>query len=708
MDGFLYGAVIKVEREHSMEQVFGMMDKMKAIGMNTVVIWPAVYWWEDKSLPNYPYHTGHEILKYAEQIDMKIIMELAGQLTSLEYAPDFLMKNEYFAINNSGDKLVGKNFYGYLNFNHPEVKQLISKQFEEVAIQYKEYLSLYAYDIWNETQFTSFDEYTLQQFRDWLKNKYTMIDNLNDAWDRVYYDWSQIQFTLWFWASVMPMVDYNEFHKDNVGSILRWMKRAVKTVDDAHVIIADNIHSMIIMDMFYDRPQDDWNVARNVDLYGISFYPKFAARGMDAFVRHQTLTGAYSASVNGRFIISEMQTHHTTIFNAKGHVYPYELKQWNWESIAHGAKGIIYWKWNPFMKGVQTFGRGLTDLKGNYTSRGEEAASLYDIIARNKVDFTKYSPESPTVTILYDRLNHDFTKAYTLPFEAIMEFKSRIYTDSITGLYKCLWDINIPTKFITPEDVINQTDSLTNSKVLFVTNQLNMSIELAEALKEYVEKGGTLICDGKFGEVNDSGIMYNEVPGAGLAQAGGFELLDMEPDNIEMTIHDSISQTEWNLMGHHDRRIIKICNDNVEKIAEYSDKQPAIIRSKYGKGEFVYISTFIWCGYLLNGNDGVKKLLGALVEKCSPRTYQISDNALKICSLEGSGASILFIFNYYSDKKNATIKHQHITNGMYQVTDLYGGNTYLLDLSKENSAIPVEVEGNGITIYKINKLEVNQ
>ena len=80
---FPYGAVLKIQREYTLKDIHNHMDKMKNIGMNFIVVWPAVYWWEDRNLPNYPYNTGHEILKYADKIGMKVIMELAGQITSL-------------------------------------------------------------------------------------------------------------------------------------------------------------------------------------------------------------------------------------------------------------------------------------------------------------------------------------------------------------------------------------------------------------------------------------------------------------------------------------------------------------------------------------------------------------------------------------------------------------------------------------------------
>jgi beta-galactosidase GanA len=184
------------------------MDSIKALGMNIIVVWPGVFWWEDGIHPDYPFHTGKEILNYAEKIGLEIVMELAGQITSLEYAPDFVMKQEYLAVNENGTLRNHVRNYDYINYFHPEVKNLIKKNFQDTAAAYKGFPALYGYDIWNETMWKSYDGFTIQVFRNWLEKKYGTIAALNDSWDRVYHDWSQIEYTSWIWASTMPMVDF--------------------------------------------------------------------------------------------------------------------------------------------------------------------------------------------------------------------------------------------------------------------------------------------------------------------------------------------------------------------------------------------------------------------------------------------------------------------------------------------------------------------
>ena len=246
------------------------------------------------------------------------------------------------------------------------------------------------------------------------------------------------------WASVMPRVDFHQFQKENVSIILKEWGDIVRKVDPKHVIIADNIHSSVVMDCFYTRPQDDWNVSENVDRFGVSFYPKNSRTDvMKNHKRWEVFDGTGAAAKNKGFWISEMQTHNRHMFDPGAGVHPYELRMWNWEGISHGASAIIYWMWEPFIKGVQTSARGLVDVNGNDTPRSDEAKDIGRIIAENEMEFLQYKPESPNVAILYDKLSQDFYKVYTLMYKAAVS--ESMYTDSIEGLYKCLWEQNIPT-----------------------------------------------------------------------------------------------------------------------------------------------------------------------------------------------------------------------------------------------------------------------
>ena len=92
---FLYGAVMKLTRQDTLEDIERNLVQMKNSGLDTAVVWPAVYWWEEKK-EGYPFNTGRAVLEIAGRVGIRVIMELAGQLPMMEYIPDFQMKDEYY------------------------------------------------------------------------------------------------------------------------------------------------------------------------------------------------------------------------------------------------------------------------------------------------------------------------------------------------------------------------------------------------------------------------------------------------------------------------------------------------------------------------------------------------------------------------------------------------------------------------------------
>lgn len=700
MENYRYGSVMRLQRDHTREKIFSALDKMKDIGMNTVVIWPAVYWWEDKSLPNYPFDTGHAILQYAEKIGIKIVMELAGQLPCLEYLPDFKMKEEYIPIGEDGEKNYADTLYGYYNYNHPEVKEMIEQQYHDIAENYKGYSSLFGYDIWNETDFTSYDIHTLRLFRTWLREKYDTIEKLNESWERSYSDWSQVDIARWLWLSVMPKVDWEEFRKDNIGIILSYMREAIRSADQVRPVISDNIFSMTSLSMTYKRAQDDWTVASNVDILGMDLYPLHKGTEFPEHLRWQTFNTISSATATGAFWVSELQTHHTAIFDPGGYVSPHHLRLWCWEAISQGAKGMIYWKWEPFNKGLQTFGRGLTNFKGENTQRALEVGKTASIIAQHEEEFVSYMPEKPNVAILFDRLSYDFVQTLQKGFSVTGIGGTEFYTDSITALYKCLWEQNIPVKFITDLDITqNRADSYS---AIFISNHVTISSELSVALGRYMEQGGTVIADGKFAEIGETGIVYEQIPGGELHADVGFEILDMRPDDLGMTFREPVSAEELRIDGYFEKREL-ITGNGTDIWAEYSDGSPAVICAKVGKGELVYASTQLWLAYANNGqaSTGVTDFVSFLDQRYALRTFAMSNDALKVAILRGTDGLLVFAFNYTTGDLSAEITWQVEQDGEYRISELYSQESVTGTAKDGSLAARLSVTPKNVAIYHV-------
>ncbi len=617
---FVYGTVIKLTREDTLEDIERNLRKMKEAGLDTAVVWPSSFWWEEKK-EGYPFNTGKELLKIAERVGIDIVMELAGQLPMMEYIPDYLMKDEYYCVDQDGHKRITHTSFGWLNYFHPEVEALICDHFKKTAEAYKDFPALVAYDVFNETAYNSYDKYTMEQFRIWLKKKYGTIERLNDVWEHSYTDFSQVGYAPWMWMSVMPAADLGAFRRESIGIFLKGWCDAIRSVDSAHPLIADNIGSMITNGAgWYERPQDDFVLKKAVDIIGMSFYPKQVGGTQSPQKRWQALDSFYAASEREGFYISELQTHIQAMFNPTTAVRPYELKQWSYEALAAGAKGLIYWMWRPFTKGLQTTGRGLVDYKERSTPRLEFARELSDVIASTG----KLTPAKSRVGILFDAICEDLQVFYTKCYSV----DQNMYLNSLCGAYGAFLDAGVRADVVT-------ADEIGNYDVLILSNHIVIGERMAKILGDYVKNGGIVICDGKIGNVDEYASLNDILPGGKFNRFMGFEYIDS--DYVDMRF--SIDGKEYK--GYYGKEIVSVTDG--ETLAYFEDGSPAIVSKSTGKGRVVTVNTYFWNSY---GKESTPvEIAGILADKLELRDVRVT--APLRARLATNGEKLYaFVFNY--------------------------------------------------------------
>ena len=626
-----HGAVFKVTREDTWESIEANFALMRECGLNTVVIWPAAFWWEEKK-EGYPYNTGREILKIAERLGIEVIMELAGQLTVMEYIPDFLMKPEYYPTDLDGRRNGSQQAFGFLNYFHPEVKALIREHYRNTALAYKDYPALIGYDVFNETMFRSHDEYSMEDFRLWLREKYGTVEELNKAWERTYSDFSEVDHQTWKWMSVMPEADYAMWRRAAITRFLKPWCDAILEVDCKHMIIADNIHSQSSPLGAYARPQGDWALAEALDTIGMSFYPKQITGTQEPALRWEIFDGFASAARREGFYISEMQTHIQALFNQETCVLPEELYTWCLEAYAAGAKGLIYWMWRPFNKGLQTLGRGLVNYRGLPTERFAVARSLGEIFER----YGALRPLRSKIGVLYHELSDDITRCFTMAYQV----PENVYNLSVFGAYKAIFELNARADIITLSE-------LDNYSAVVLANTAALGREDCRRLIDFVRRGGILITDGKLAAVDELGKTYDLIPGGGLDGLVGE--VYFETDNRD----SSFEFFGKKIQGFGGRDIPESVSGEV--LASFSDGVAAVVKNSFGLGTSYAVNTQLLLGLERGKTDGAKEILSYVIRRHGLADFECpSDIKLRIS--ENDEKYIVFAFNYSDAQVEGEIK----------------------------------------------------
>jgi len=628
---FLYGTVIKLTREDTPETIERNFAQMKDAGLDTVVVWPSAFWWEEKK-PGYPFNTGKVVLEIAQRVGLGIIMELAGQLPMMEYIPDFQMKDEYYAVDEKGDKKLKAASFGYLNYFHPEVNALICEHYKKTALAYRDCAALIGYDVFNETMFFSYDAYTMAQFCGWLQKKYQTIERLNAVWERTYTDFSQVSYAPWMWMSIMPAADLGAFRKEATAIYLKNWCDAIREVDGKHPLIADNIGSMITNGTgVYERPQDDYVLKETVDEIGMSFYPKLVTGCTPPHTRWNTFDAFYAASKREGFYISEMQTHIQALFNPTTCVRRYELKQWCNEALAAGAKGLIYWMWRPFTKGLQTAGRGLVDYQNKSTPRLAFAKDFAELVTQTGA----LKPIKSKVGILFDGRCHDFQICYTKYYKV----DQNIYLNSLCGAYEAMWHAGVRCDIVKLEEIQDY-------QLLILSNHIVIGEKTAKVLIDYVKRGGVILCDGKIGIVDELSMLSAQLPGGAFHAAMGCAFIDSDYEGLDFVCKGNAYN------GFYGRDLVELTDG--EDIGSFADGMPAVVEKRLGKGRVITVNTYLW--YSQNQKSGNAEAFAAmLAEAFALRDITVSD-PLCVRVSENEDAYFAFVFNYTDVSVRGEIK----------------------------------------------------
>ena len=519
MGGFdkpILGAVYLIEQAFAESTWREDLTNIHNAGLRLVVLWPPISRWDSEDGVSIAFNSVDKVMNICAELGLKVILELEGQNPAFQFMPDYLFKDEYFSIDDTGKH--------WVNYLHPEVDKIICGYCREVAAHFKNHPALLGYDLFNEVNFRSTDHHTVSRFQKWLKKKYGEISDLNRIWGRFYRSFNQItvknfDYAYSNWSSLRPKLDFQDFRSDTINYLLKRWGKAVRSADKAHPLIADNSWSMTFFENL-SLGNDDWKVAKVVDVFGLSVYPQswdIHIAG-DPCAISQIYNGGRSAAQKSGVpvMVSELQTHNQTMLARNSSVFD-EIRLWTWQAFMYGMQSLVYWKWRPFSRGFQVTGRGMTLQNGTPNDRSVQASSIAHILNKFPEAFAKGRIFDSGVGLLYNPECDSLTDL-TLPDE-----KSGFYRDSFAGWYRFLYNMGIRPLIIRPEEVGSRHTR--HLKLIVAPCTTILSSKDSARFGKFIEGGGKVLADGRFAIVDENIIAWENAPG-GLTEAFGYRELD--------------------------------------------------------------------------------------------------------------------------------------------------------------------------------------
>jgi beta-galactosidase len=392
------------------------------------------------------------------------------------------------------------------DYNSPVYRAFSRKIVEALARHYQENTNIIGWQIDNEINNENPDCYSEScrtAFRAWLRRKYGTLDELNArwgtvVWSQIYSDWDQIDLPFRTPAFHNPalMLDYRRFTSDSATDFLNDQVKILRRYRPDDFLTHNGVFKNI---NYYD-------LSRGLDLYAIDNYPTF--EDSPRYPTGAALT--LGRGFNGHMMITE------ELSGPAGQTYmlrtpqPGQVRLWAMQAVAHGADGLLHFRWRSALRGAEEYWFGVLD---------------HDNVPRARFD--EFQQEGRELQIIGPQIvgSKVVSKiAVIRDFEAEWVFDYQYLTTEVNvpAVYTALFQAASEQRYNI--DFVSPTADLSGYKLVFAPQLALMDDGLAGRLQRFVQQGGTLVMSAHSAiKDRDNAFTTNTIP-VGVNDLFGVEL----------------------------------------------------------------------------------------------------------------------------------------------------------------------------------------
>ena len=668
---------------------------MQSSNINHVMIFPMSQW--DPKTKELSWKRTDYLIKKIEEAHMKFVPLMLKEEQASYYFPIWKFKEIKGMWREHNLDNGNKNNRDDIDFADKRVYPLVEKYFKSVVERYGKNPALSFYNIWNEPHYNSNAPHVVGRFKLWLQKKYGTLVALGRAWGEEYSDWNQVSpFLTENWKSSMPQIDWRMFRNELNGDLLGELIQTLKQYDTKHLVNANPVGTpWANFNDFGFYNIDNWVIADRNDIHGISYYPDAWERGHNLepcpfWLHNLAFNTIRCAAGNKNYILTELFTNTQNGLALNGYLTKGFVNDLAWTALANDCKGMIYWKWEPFMRGRQSLGRGLVQVNGGLAPRGEAVKEFGNVINQYGEVLYRAHLKKAQAAILVDIVG----LLKTLEQSTEPSTKNFMY-ESNAGLFKALYEANISLDILRMDRGLN-LETLKSYKIIYLPFQIVMRKNIAEILKEYVRQGGCVVADARTAVQDELDFAYRNSPGAGMDELFGAERADWIGGKtfFDVKLNSGTSNAPIQFAGKYFREQLKLKN-NVEVLGKFADNnEPAIIKNHYGNGTAILSAVPLGASYYDMTDNPVNKVLlkFAIESGVVPDAQFISDDQsfvnLKVHTLNDT----LIVYAINSDhvaksgKLEVNVGSQKIKN----VTEILTGEN--LPFAENDNKVSVDLK----------------
>ena len=471
--------------------------KMGDAGLDTIQI--RIQWrWNERREGEYYFDDVDNLFDLAEKHNKQVIIKFM-----LETAPDYIFQKYDGGRKDMHGMPIRPGGHGafYVGGWWPcfENPQVVSKAIEFVSVftnRYKERKSLLLWNIWNEPRRRPIGDcgcsHSLNDYRNWLRNEYGTIENLNDAFGKCWDSFETID-NPGMPYDFVELFLWRKWARCSLSARLATFYRVVKDIDPDRPVISHVGVSSVQQDAAGDVSDDVQNAAE-VDFYGTSFG---VMNNFTNLLEEATpfMLCDWLRSVSEYYWVYEL-------YPDWGHWNPpaslYDFKLRTWAAIAGGAKGILYWQYRAERVGCESNLAGLVDIDGSFREISYESGRIGDFIKANQDFLMKAKVKDDGIGILFDidsdlinRIENTGKPGELNNFELSGDFPYH-YKKAINGTYALFREAGYTCKIIDSRKLAKEID---NFRLIYIPQGFMLDDACLDLLNKFTAQGGTLIAE---------------------------------------------------------------------------------------------------------------------------------------------------------------------------------------------------------------------
>jgi beta-galactosidase len=470
-------------------------------------------------------------------------------------------------------------------------------------------------------------------FRHWLHGKYGDIATLNAAWGAAF--WAQTYDD--FEQILLPYrsrpthpnpsqgLDYFRFLSDSLCEFQRGQVAILRATQPRWWITHNGTFSHI----------DYWKFAQDLDFLGVDVYPGFAEEQPRDFswasLKHEECRAA-----SGTFIVPEQQ-------GGAGGQQPYlhqtprpgQMRLWAYQAVAHGADGILHFRWRTARFGAEFYWNGILDHdnvpRHRYAEFSQEGAEFKRIGGR-----VLGTTLLTRAAVLIEGDQDEAHTTMTLGLPGPNHQRKLVYRQMLLRHL--------------PAGLVDAADSFDGLELIVIPSFVLMNEALATKLRAFVEGGGVLVAAARTATRDRNNHVIAQTPPGLLAELFGVTveefgvlpspLLQMDDGNGLMIP----AGAGYEILKLHKAQSLAVWSATSDGSPHPASREPAITLNRIGQGAAIYIGTYF-------SEANAAALLSLLLRHAPIEALVEADGFVEVTCRHYAECKLIFALNHYGQNK---------------------------------------------------------